>query len=142
MGEDADVDGVSAFLRTCIGLVGLGMLGWAISSALWLLRLHRRGVRTSGLVLRWIKTIDSLDGGETWQPRICFETPAGPHEFTSRNGMGCRLYPEGASLPVIYDPADPARAERAAAYVWLGPIVLLLLGAATLVAAFGLPWAR
>ena len=72
-------------------------------------RLRRKGVRVMGTVTRIEKEVTT---STSYNPVVRFPTQAGEEvETATRTGMPWAGPPVGTVVPVIYDPADPARAE-------------------------------
>ncbi len=110
--------------------------------------LYKSGVRTNGVVVevsahhststRDGRTVDST----SYYPEVEFTAADGkPRRFTGSTGSSSPSYAAGQSVAVIYDPADPAKAQLADfSQFWLGPLALALFGFSFLVAGAGSFW--
>ena len=103
-----------ALLFIVFGLLGLGR-----SLRLWL-----KGVSTSGTVI-------AVNGaGKNRQLSISFEIP-NKKKFIVTNGFlpSFILYQVGDSVPIVYDPDNPANAVMANFdTMWLFPLILIGIG--------------
>lgn len=124
-----------------VALLAFGGVGLAALAAgvVWGARrysLYKSGVRTNGVVVevsahqstttREGRTVDST----SYYPVVEF-TPADgkTRRFTGSTGSGSPSYSAGQSVAVIYDPADPAKAQLADfEQFWLGPLAVSLFG--------------
>jgi hypothetical protein len=123
----------SGYLSVCAGLLlggGLWLL-WS-RTGLWF-----GGQRATGEIAELRERLRA-DRSEapTFMPVVRFKDSAGiEREFQSRTGS--KRWLVGASVPVLFDPLNPARAEIAAPlHFWTAPVGVLLFGLLTLVAAW------
>jgi hypothetical protein len=127
-----------AILRIA-GLALLGLAAASLALALWLARgtlAFTPGVeRAEGRILTH-RSAPAQGGGRVYTPLVEFTTAAGrPQVFAGQLSAGAPRFAVGATVPVLYPAADPARA-RIDLFVdnWLGPLAALLVGLATLAA--------
>ena len=123
-------------------IAGFALLGLAAASlvlALWLARgtlAFTPGVeRAEGRVVAH-RNAPAQGGGRVYTPLVEFTTAAGRVQvFAGQLSAGAPRFAAGATVPVVYPAADPARARiDLCVDNWLGPLAALLVGAATLAA--------
>jgi len=80
----------------------------------------------------------AVEGRTAYVPRVAFETPDGERVvFLDGIGTVPAEFQVGETVEVLYDPADPDSARiRTWGRIWLGPVLLVALGAAPLLVAF------
>lgn len=108
----------------------LGLLMLAGAAALYSSQVDfiDRAVETEGIVLELIPR-RSGDSGTTYAPRVAFIAESGETvTFTSSSSSSHPDYVAGDGLEVLYDPANPRDAQLPGMGLWLGPIVLAILG--------------
>lgn len=118
-----------------VGLVGLGTVVFYLPAKA---RFARRAVSAPGVVVSSEVARVRESGGKTFDIRVRFTAADGrTAEFTASTVEPLRAEP-GARVPVLYDPADPARADLAfsrssLAVGYVVAIVAALGGAAAVV---------
>lgn len=139
-----------------LGFGGLGLVA-LVSGLLWgwnRYALSSAGLRTQGRVVENYKAVSTTDsppgGGSSGQirnkytyvsyyPVIEFATERGETvRFRGSTGSGVPEYEPGAPVEVVYDPANPHKAQMTAfSQQWLGPLVVTGVGLLLLILGIG-----
>lgn len=94
--------------------------------------LSRNGLRAPGTVVENYKEVTKYSDktSTSYYPIIEFTTQKEERiRFKGSTGMQSPEYEVGAPVDVLYDPADPNAAQMAAfPHLWLGPLVVTILG--------------
>jgi uncharacterized protein DUF3592 len=114
------------------GFVGLLMLGLGLAFTISTASFQASAERTDGTVVALTeRTSTSSDGGSStaWYPTVQYTVDGRSYSFESSTGTKPPAYAEGDSVPVAYDPADPAVAQIASLWsAYLLPVIFGGLG--------------
>ena len=114
----------------CVGLALLVPSGFMLASQR---DFAREAVSARGTVLR-LEPRSGNNNGTTYAAHVAFSDRAGrDHQFTEKMAFNPPRFASGERVPVLYDPASPARAViddfwgRVSALVIIGPMGLIFL---------------
>jgi hypothetical protein len=111
------------------GLVGLVLLGVGIALAASTANFLASAERTDGTVVAVTERISSSTDGRrstAWYPTVEYTVGGRQYSFSSSVGTNPPAYAEGDTVPVAYDPADPADAQIAS--TWSAYLAALIVG--------------
>lgn len=105
------------FMAFCLWGVYAGYTSW---------QLEQNGEQTTGTVIAMEENEDSEGSCCTYSPIVEFQANGQSYTFESNNASDPPAYKVGQSVPVLYDPADPANAQiNRWSERWLMPIILI-----------------
>lgn len=117
--------------------IGAGfMILYGLATIFENLALSRRGARTDGKILEWQRVVERTggmsDGGDStvtlYYPVVQFEVEGKRYRFESSNSFSKKKWKLGSSVPVVYDKADPNKAQLVTGR-WGQAIFLIVFGA-------------
>ncbi len=117
--------GIVVVLGVLFPLIGLGLLVGAFVSNIR--QRQQLATRTSaaGRVVGFEKKRFTAGSAGVFCPVVECEAPAGLTRFVSSFGSRPAAYSVGEGVKVLYDPAEPQKAEiHSALSRWLGPVVM------------------
>jgi hypothetical protein len=123
----ASLHRIGIFVMIPIGLLLLGLavfVTWNTNA--WL----KRTVEAQGTVIEMLRTRDKDDGGWMYEPVVRFQTAEGKTvQFEAGFRSSPPAYRVGASVPVVYLPEAPERAQiRGFLSLWMGPLIIAFIG--------------
>ena len=123
----ASLHRIGIFAMIPIGLLLLGLAVFvAWNTTAWL----KRTVEAQGTVIEMLRTRDKDDGGWMYEPVVRFQTAEGKTvQFEAGFRSSPPAYRIGASVPVVYLPEAPERAQiRGFLSLWMGPMIMAFIG--------------
>lgn len=122
--------GVSRLLTGCAFLLAnlffMAFCLWGVYAVYTSWQLEQNGERATGTVITLEESSDSDGSCCAYSPVIEFQANGQSYTFESNNASNPPAYKVGQSVPVLYDPADPANAQiNRWSERWLMPIILI-----------------
>jgi hypothetical protein len=116
-----------AILGGLFGVLGLVLLGVAVALAVSTADFRASALRTGGTVVAVTEhRSHSTSSGRSssWYPTVTYTVDGRQYSFESNVGSNPPAYAEGDTVPVAYDPADPADAQIASFWTAYLPTVV------------------